>query len=108
MMKEMDGLCLSSLKQMSDDYIEAEISNIVHELNLKIRDALPLIIIPHRSYNRIYLRWKIVDGSNRRISNYSGFGLQLDETESSLAIKTQTQLDYINSQLGLFAKRTRR
>ena len=55
-MKEMDGLCLNSLKQMSDDYIEAEISNIVHELNLKIRDALPLIIIPHRSYNRIYLR----------------------------------------------------
>ena len=108
MIKEMDGLCLNSLKQMSDDYIEAEISNIVHELNLKIRDALPLIIIPHRSYNRIYLRWKIVDGSNRRISNYSGFGLQLDETESSLAIKTQTQLDYINSQLGLFAKRTRR
>lgn len=108
MMKGMDGLCLNSLKQMSDDYIEAEISNIVNELNLKIRDVLPLIIIPHRSYNRIYLRWKIVDGSNRRISNYSGFGLQLDETESTLAVKTQTQLDYINSQLGLFAKRTRR
>lgn len=30
-MKGMGGLCLNSLKQMSDDYIEAEISNIVND-----------------------------------------------------------------------------